>query len=119
MKSLSRRTFSVLAGLLFVFSAFLAPHSAGATGSWWGHNQPYTDAVTITSSSASMFGNACWCSNSFIRYKYYGQRIGVRRNHNAYGTYVVNNGFWLMLDYQYGSWGYLHPQSTTTPYPGS
>lgn len=119
MKNFSRRTFSVLAGVLFVFSALLAPQSAAAYGGSWGHDQPYTDAVTITSSSASMFANPCWCPSYLIRYKYAGQRIGVRRDHNAYGTYVTNNGFWLMLDYQYGSWGFLHPQSTSRPYPGS
>lgn len=119
MKSFSRRTLALAASLLFALSMLLAPHSAAAYGGAWGHNQPYTDAVTITAQSASMFGNACWCSNSFIRTKYYGQRIGVRRDHNAYGTYLKPNGFWLMLDYQYGQWGYVHAGSTSTPYPGS
>jgi hypothetical protein len=115
MKSLSRRTFSVLAGLLFVFSALLAPQSAGAhLSSGWGHDQPYTDSSYI-SQTTYMFGNACWCMNSYIRTKTAGQRIGVRRDHNAYNTYVQSNGYWLMLDYAYGGWGYIYKGHTSTP----
>lgn len=116
MKSFSRRTFAVAASLLFALSVLLAPRPAAAV---WGHDQPYTDAVYITAQSASMFGNPCFCASSFIRTKYYGQRIGVRRDPAAYGTYIKSNGFWLMLDYQYGSWGYVHSAYTTAPYPGS
>ncbi len=103
MKSLSRRTLTVMAALLFVFSAFLSPKSAAAGDPC----QNCTTHAYIVCQSATFKSSYSWSSTT-LGTLYQWRKVGSRNLNNYYdGQQDIRGGFELILDYPSGRWGYI------------